>query len=213
MTSRSPIPLWAVLSIGVALLGGIYISVQLTVAQPKVGAVVGQATVSARPSMSVPVTSTVVTPIPSVSTETIPSGWKIYKNFEYHFQFRYPRDWIDMKRDIKIQDYFVKTPMVDVLDLQLLKEAGTPEEIVSREIQKRHCVDENNSHFDRIIRHDNNGTLFVQYCSATTETYNYLFSAPLGTVELSYHDDFLQESSEAKKLDVFNKIIESIKTY
>lgn len=102
MNRNSPVPLWAVLTIGVSLLGGIYLVSQSTISNP-------QASVTVRPPVAPPQTrqSASTSPRPESAASFSPSatsssranirGSLTYRNDKYGFQFAYPASWDDVE--------------------------------------------------------------------------------------------------------------------
>ena len=68
MNRNSPVPLWAVLGIGVVLVGGIYIVGQRAAVQPKASVIVGQHTLAKAPHPAAPPTASVATSLSSVTS-------------------------------------------------------------------------------------------------------------------------------------------------
>lgn len=140
----------------------------------------------------------------------ITKDWKMYKNEEYKFGFKYPNGWRNKERKIEIQNYFVlaESPDASVLEINLLDNSGELSMIAESEIVKRNCPP------DRIISQGNNGVLYATHCGASTEKYIYIFKNKNDKViQLSYHDDFKSSWSEEEKLEKFNLIISTISLF
>ena len=139
------------------------------------------------------------------------TNWKTYNNTKYGFQFNYPNTWTDASRTIDTEDFFTKSPQVEVLDLAILDTTGLTAtgslfDIANSEIKKNNCPAN-----DHIIQYNDDGALYVLNCSATSEDYNYIFRDPAGQIiQLTYHDDFDENWTEAQKIQTFNAIIGSL---
>lgn len=134
--------------------------------------------------------------------------WSTYKNNDHDFSFKYPADWKDSGRKIEIDNYFTKNPQVGVLQLELLKQDQSLVKITEDEIKKRNCPP------DHVIENSESGLMYVTYCGASTEKYNYLFKNKQGKIiQLSYHDDFDSNWSEEKKLEKFKLIVDTISLF
>jgi hypothetical protein len=98
MNRKSPVPLWAVLSVGIVLVGGIYFLAQRSVTPPEASLIVRQISVLPSPSttplpaLASPMLVTSPSSSPAVTAEPIPSDWKTYKDPDYHFTFSYPSE-------------------------------------------------------------------------------------------------------------------------
>jgi len=91
MINRSPIPLWAVLCVGVVLLGGIYLFAKNTGISPEASVVVTRPTQTTRTSgSSIATVSPVPAPSTGTSTPAQANDWKTYRNTAYGFEFLYP---------------------------------------------------------------------------------------------------------------------------
>lgn len=139
---------------------------------------------------------------------------KTYSNQTYGFSFQYPSTWTDAARSLDIGDYFTAPPQVEVLDVSLSSDSGTFQSMATKELQKNNCPGNTDNPGDHVINITASGALFAEYCSASTESYIYLFKNTKGQViELSYQDDFDENSTEPQKLTKLNNIISSIKVY
>lgn len=209
MNRNSPVPLWAVLSTGVVVLGSIYVFVRQPRASPRPSV---SATPLPTPALPTPVSSP--TSSPTGTAEPVPGEWKTYRNTKCAFQFDYPATWTDAGRDLGIQDYFTSSSETSVLDVELVNPAGSLAQTAAKDIQRHDCLAEDGVPLDHILETEERGVLYVLYCSATTEDYLYLFTNSFGNVlRLTYHDDFDESWSLERKLHTFDQIIASLKPY
>jgi hypothetical protein len=139
MNRNSPVPLWALLSIGVVLLGSIYVLAQQSVAQPERSVIVRQPSELARPNVSAaanpslaiasPTTSATLSPPflhPAVSPTSVPLGSTSSSRLG-DLRLLYPRGGEVFKiNEILSIKYFVgpalkkKLKSIDSLELYLL---------------------------------------------------------------------------------------------
>src|SRR6266436_1800617 len=96
MDRESPVPLWAMVSIGVVLVGGVYVVAQRAAVQPQASVVVSRPSEVPKPSASATITPTIApspTPVETptaTSTQAVTADWKVYRNTKYGFELRYP---------------------------------------------------------------------------------------------------------------------------
>lgn len=152
-----------------------------------------------------PQPTTIPTPPPAKVDTT---NWKTYNNNKYGFQFSYPNTWVDAGRQIDTGNFFTKPPQIEVLDLAILDTSGLTAtgslfDIAKSEITKNNCPAN-----DHIIQYNDDGALYALNCSATSEDYNFIFRDPAAQIiQLTYHDDFDENWTEAQKIQTFNAII------
>ncbi len=147
------------------------------------------------------------------STADIPV-WKTFVSQPYGFQFKYPNIWTDAGRSVTSEDYFTKSPQVEIFEINSfpLIKYGLMDNASFKNIANG-IIKDNNCPGDHIINSDNNGALFVLNCSVSSEVYNYVFRIPAdGTmaIMLSYHDDFSESLPEGQKILTLNQIIQTI---
>ena len=134
------------------------------------------------------------------------SSWKTYTNTEYGFSFQYPNTWTDTGRSVDIEEYFTKSPEIEVLDINAVNATGTLTEFADNDIAQNNCPG------DQIIQTTNTGVLYVENCSATSESYLYIFrNSQNQAIQLSYQDDFDENASVATKIATLKQIISSLK--
>jgi hypothetical protein len=142
----------------------------------------------------------------STSTQTQDiSNWKTYRNDEYGFEFKYPENWVDEGRNIKLQNYFTDQERA-VLNIEVDKSDGSTYDYATTAVRQNNCPG------DRVIGNYSDGTLYVLHCSATSEDYNFVIvHENLDIIKLNYHDDFPDNVSEEEKLTRFKGIISTFK--
>jgi hypothetical protein len=99
MNRNSPVPLWAVLGVGVVLVGGAYVAARIISAQ-QVGVPILEPKVLARRTPCISPQPTISSILPSASPSTatlnshvVPIGWKTYHNSKYRFEIFVPSNW------------------------------------------------------------------------------------------------------------------------
>jgi hypothetical protein len=95
MDRKSPIPLWAVVSIGIILVGGVYLLAQRSVAPPETSLNVRQISVlpTGAPTSAPPTPVSSPTSSPMGTAKRVPSNWKTYRNTRFGFDLKYPPSW------------------------------------------------------------------------------------------------------------------------
>lgn len=147
------------------------------------------------------------------TSESELKDWKTYKNEQYGFEFKYPNGWESSNQDINYTDWFISPTNGDVLGLKLLRKVGSASEVANVEIKENDCLGNERTTGDHLIYSTNTDALYVLYCSAKSESYIYIIKLSSGLfLRMSYHDDFLDDWTEEKKLLTFKQIIESFKS-
>lgn len=94
--------------------------------------------------------------------------------------------------------------------MDILDGYGATEEIARREIEANNCPDDP-TNGDHIIGSNSEGTYYVLFCSMISPIYNYVFKTSDETViNLSYHDNFMSDWTEDKKLENLKAIINTL---
>jgi len=137
------------------------------------------------------------------------AGWKTYRNEEYGFEFKYPKKWEDMNRNIAIQNFFIisgseVSPLQ--IELGISNTNDTLPEIADNDIRNNNCPPG-----DHIIKSTENGVMYVLYCSAMSENYIYIFRNPEGQIIKIIYNDDEKGWSELKKIENFNQILSTFK--
>lgn len=160
-----------------------------------------------------PRSSGTASPVPTNSMPA-PTGWKTYASSLYGFQFEYPNTWTEAGRDPRITDIITNPSSGPVLSISVVSSSEPLVAIAEEHIRQNNCSDENGESFDHVIKSTTSGVLYVLHCSATTEGYNYIFRTSAGfLVRLVYENDFKSDWPLEKKLQIFNRIIESARIY
>lgn len=145
-----------------------------------------------------------------VPNETKVALGKTYRNEKFGFSFKYPSAWIDEERGLEIANYF-KAQGVNVLQIELDKEyrTGSLADHVKKKISERGCLVG-----DRIIQMNERSVLYVEYCSASSESYIYEFlNHKNKAIIVDYHDDFDSDVLEIEKIETLKKIVATIELF
>lgn len=157
-----------------------------------------------------PQTSSTNTNNPPVENST---NWKTNNNIEYGFSFKFPDSWVPAGRSIKIKEFFTSFANgPEVFDIETISNSGSLEDTANVELKKNNCPSPTDGKDgDHTIKSNPFGVLFVEYCTAGSEVYNYVFKNKTNqTILFSYHDDFPSDATETVKLITFEQIIASI---
>jgi len=96
MDRESPIPLWVVLSIGVVLVGGVYVVAQRSTVQPQASVIIKQTLVLSPSPTATPTIAPSMTPAETAvvtSTQVGTADWILCRNGVRGFQLKLPPGW------------------------------------------------------------------------------------------------------------------------
>jgi len=158
------------------------------------------------------------------------AGWKTYRNGEYGFEMKYPSFWNvfpanhsgvlydhnkkKIGEDIGVA-YFVNKGWVLTVDKShYIDEINklSIKKIAENEITLNNCPGNENQTGDHYIGDFNKGSIYVLYCSASSESYYYLVRNPLGDlIKFTYSDDWGSSEPEANIVQKFKAILSTIR--
>lgn len=101
-----------------------------------------------------------------------------------------------------------------MLQFEIKESKNSIQKFSDNEIKENDCKNyKNPKQGDHIIKSDVKGILYVLYCSITTESYKYAIELADKSkiLLLSYQDNFEEDLTEEEKIELFEKIISTLK--